>query len=323
MAKFAWLTGCILLLFAMPLRAACTLSGSNTGSFGSQSSFVINSAVQSTSATFSLSCDTVLNLLTSDSVTLTYLGATPAAGGTRATLRRTDDPTNPDNLPVVVCSQAGCANNSEVSIGGTYTWSGSTLLGLLNSKRYSLPLYFRTVAGQNISAGPYQVTLNFRFDWNICSVGVAACITYQSGSGTPGTTLTLTVTNDCTAISAPAVSFDSAPLVQNFKSVSQTIGITCTKGSSYTVGVDNGTHASGATRRMANGGNFMNYEIYKSNGIDRWGSTGAERWSSGASSAVSSDGLLRSYSYVARVLTNQTTPPAGSYTDTLVVDITF
>lgn len=323
MARYAWLIGLILLCAASPLRAACTLSGSNTGAFGTQSSFVVNTTVQSTSATFSLSCDTVLNLLTSDSVTLTYLGATPAATGTRASLRRTDQPANTDNVPVVVCGQAACAGNSEVAVGGTYVWSGSTLLGLLTSKRYDLPIYYRTVAGQNVSAGPYQVVLNFRIDWNICSLGVAVCLAYQSGNGSPTTTLTLTVTNDCTAITAPAVSFDSAPLVQNFKSVSQTVGITCTKGSSYTVGVSNGNNASGSQRRMASGANFMSYEIYKSNGTDRWGSVGAERWASAASSAASSDGLLRSYNYVAKVLTTQTTPPAGSYTDTLVVDIAF
>jgi spore coat protein U-like protein len=323
MVKYFWLTGLLLLAVAMPLRAACTLSGSNTASFGTQSSFVVNTTVQSTSATFSLSCDTVLNLLTSDNVTLTYLSATPAATGTRGSLRRTDVPANTDNVPVVVCGQAACANNSEVLIGGTYTWSGSTLLGLLTSKRYDLPIYFRTVSGQNVSAGPYQVVLNFRIDWNICSLGVAVCLAYQTGSSSPTSTLSLTVTNDCTAITAPAVSFDSAPLVQNFKSVSQTVGITCTKGSIYTVGVDNGTHASGSVRRMASGGNFMNYEIYKSNGTDRWGSVGAERWASAASSAVSTDGLLRSYSYVAKVLTTQTTPPAGTYTDTVVVDIAF
>ncbi|WP_455428298.1 spore coat U domain-containing protein [Dryocola sp. LX212] len=321
--KICLLLGLLLLFFAAPVRAACTLSGSNTGSFGTQSSFVVNTTVQSTSATLSLSCDTVLNLLTSDSVTLTYISATPAATGTRGSLRRTDVPANTDNVPVIVCGQAACANNSEVQVGGTYTWSGATLLGLLSSKRYDLPLYFRTVAGQNVSAGPYRVVLNFRVDWNICSLGVAVCLAYQSGNSSPTTTLSLTVTNDCTAISAPTVNFDSAPLVQNFKSVSQTVGITCTKGSTYTVGLDNGIHPNGTVRRMASGSNFMNYEVYKSNGTDRWGSLGAERWASGVSSSVSTDGLLRSYNYVAKVLTAQTTPPAGTYTDTLVVDIAF
>ncbi|MFX4315087.1 fimbrial protein, partial [Enterobacter sp. 63] len=33
--------------------------------------------------------------------------------------------------------------------------------------------------------------------------------------------------------------------------------------------------------------------------------------------------LLRTYNYTAKVLTNQTTPPAGTYSDTLIVDVAF
>lgn len=312
----------LLLFIAQPVSAACT-QGGQSGAFGTQSSFVINSTVQNTSTTLTLDCDTVLNLLTSDSIKMTYLGATPVVSGTRGLLRRTDVPTNPDNVPVVVCTQAACAGSSEVQVGGTYTWSGNTLLNLLASKRYSLPIYLRTVAGQNVSAGPYRVVLNLRLDWNICSLGVAACLAFQTGNGSVDIAITLTITNDCSTISAPAVNFDSTPLVQNFKSISQSIAITCTKGSSYTVGVSNGANASGNVRRMKSGNNYMSYEIYKSNGTDRWGSLGAERWASAASSGLSSDGLLRNYNYVAKVLTTQTTPPAGSYIDTLVVDVVF
>jgi spore coat protein U-like protein len=74
---------------------------------------------------------------------------------------------------------------------------------------------------------------------------------------------------------------------------------------------------------MASGNNRMSYEIYKEATANRWGSSGSERWSSGASSQVSADGLLRSYNYTARVLTTQATPPAGNYSDTLVVDVAF
>lgn len=318
-----WLLAATLLLFiTTPAYAACTQGGQN-GSFGSQSSFVINSTVQNTSAAFTLDCDTVLNLLTSDSIKLTYLGATPVTTGVRGLLKRTDDTTNTDNVPVVVCVQSGCTAGSEVQVGGTYTWSGGTLLNLLTNKRYTLPLYLRTVAGQNVSAGPYRVVINLRLDWSICNLGVAVCLGYQTGNGTVNIAVTLTVTNDCSTIAAPAVNFDSAPLVQNFKSISQSIAVTCTKGSTYTVGVSNGANATGNGRRMKSGNNYMSYEIYKSNGTDRWGSLGTERWSSAVSSGLSTDGLLRNYNYVAKVLTNQSTPPAGSYTDTLVVDVAF
>lgn len=74
---------------------------------------------------------------------------------------------------------------------------------------------------------------------------------------------------------------------------------------------------------MVSGSNAMSYDIYKEATGNRWGGSGSERWSSAVSSQVSSDGLLRTFNYTAKVLTNQATPPAGTYTDTLIVDVAF
>lgn len=74
---------------------------------------------------------------------------------------------------------------------------------------------------------------------------------------------------------------------------------------------------------MASGNNRLSYEIYKASTTNRGGSVGTERWASSASSSTSSDGLLRTYNYTAVVLPSQSTPPAGTYTDTVVVDIAF
>jgi len=135
--------------------------------------------------------------------------------------------------------------------------------------------------------------------------------------------VTLTVTNDCSTITAPNLNFASAPLVKDFAPVSQTIAITCTKGSTYTVGINNGNNAVGSVRNMASGANRLSYEIYKGSTTNRWGVSGTERWASTSASQVSTDGLLKSYQYTARILATQNTPPAGSYTDTLVVDVAF
>lgn len=51
--------------------------------------------------------------------------------------------------------------------------------------------------------------------------------------------MTLTVTNDC-QITTPNISFASAPVVAGFGTVSQGINVSCTKGSNYTVGLDDG-----------------------------------------------------------------------------------
>jgi spore coat protein U-like protein len=74
---------------------------------------------------------------------------------------------------------------------------------------------------------------------------------------------------------------------------------------------------------MVSGSNSMSYDIYKGSTSNRWGPTGTDRWASSAASSVSSDGTVNTYTYIAKMLSGQSTPPTGSYTDTLVVDVAF
>lgn len=312
----------LLMLVASGGKAACTLSTGNAA-FGTLTSFAVSGSEPQITFNLVVECDTILNLLTNDAVTLNYTSASFSTGS-RATLRRTDVPSNLDAVPVRLCGQQNCSSTTEVTTGQSYTWSGNTLLSLLTSRRYTLPLYLRLVGGQSVSAGPYRVTLNFSVSYSVCSLGISLlCTTAQTGTRTLSTQVDLTVTNDCITINAPNVNFGSAPLVRDFPTISQSVGITCTKGSSYTVGINNGSWANGNVRNMAFGANRLSYDIYKGSTTNRWGSTGAERWDSNSSSAVSKDGLLRTYNYTARILSGQTTPPVGDYSDTLLIDIAF
>lgn len=314
----------ILLLFSGGSWAACNVTTVNA-SFGSVTSFALSGTGEvATTGTLVVACDAILNLLTSDSVTLNFISASVSANG-RGTMKRTDNTAIADVIPIRLCGQSGCASSSEVQTTKSYTWGGSTLLNLIGGKQYNIPLYFRTVAGQNVTAGPYQVTLNFSITYSVCSVGVLnLCLSgQQTGTTNTSITVNMNVTNDCSAMTTPDVNFNSAPLVQNFPTVSQAIAVTCTKGSSYTIGINNGANALNNVRRMVSGANYMSYDIYKEATTNRWGGSGAERWASSASSQLSADGLLRTYNYTAKVLTNQITPPAGTYTDTLIVDVTF
>lgn len=314
----------LLWLISSPLYAACTVTMANAA-FGSLSSFTVNSSEQQTSANLVVTCDTILTLLTNDMVSMSVQSAS-ATSGTRPAMKRTDNTTVTDAVPVRVCGTASCSNTTETAVGQSYSWSGSTLLGLLSSKSYTLPIYFRTVSGQSVSAGPYQVNVTLSVSYSVCPTGVAGiCLgTPQTGTVAVTTQVTMTVTTDCITISAPDVNFGSAPLVSNFPSVSQSVSITCTKGSTYTLGINNGVNAgAGTVRKMVNGSNAMSYDIYKGSTSNRWGSTGTERWASSAASSVSSDGTVSTYGYTARMLSGQSTPPAGTYTDTLVVDVAF
>lgn len=318
----------LLSLFPLVSKAACTLPAS-TASFGTVTTFVVNTTASTTSTSANVNCGSgsVLSLLTGNAISLQLASATNSSG-TRATLKRSGD-TGTDNIPVQLCTDSACA--SELPLGGTAWVAGQAqllnLIGLLGGLNFSIPLYLRTVPGQVVAAGTYTGTLNVLVNYNICTgiglLGLCISADQQLGSGTIPVTVTLVVTNDCTTITAPNVSFGSAPLVGSFSSVSQTINVICSKGSTYSVGLSNGSYAAGSVRNMANGANRLNYEIYKGTSSNRWGPGGTERWSSAASTSVSSDGLTRGYNYTARILTSQSTPPAGNYSDSVVVDLAF
>lgn len=318
------LTLVLLLISISQAWSACRASFSNASpSLGTQvSSFVLNTTEQSSTLNLVLDCDSTLSLLTNDSATLTAVSPTSFVGD-RAVMKRIDDTNSTDTIAIKLCGLTSCSAASEVTRIQGYTWSGSVLLTLLGSKRYTLPLFLRTVNGQTVSAGTYQGVLTLNLYYSICADGALfLCGTNQQGNLPLTLTVSMTVANDCTAITAAALNFDSAPVAKSFPTRSGSIGVTCTKGYAYTLGIDNGLYASGAVRRMASGTtNRLSYEIYKGSTTSRWGVSGSERWASAISSAVSTDGTLRTFNYTAQVLPNQTTPPAGTYSDTLTIDI--
>ncbi|XBS69711.1 spore coat U domain-containing protein [Acerihabitans sp. KWT182] len=234
-----------------------------------------------------------------------------------------------DNVPVQLCSTADCS--TELTINGPSVNYNSSqlvnLIGLMGGLNFSIPLYIRTLTGQNVAAGTYSGTLNVLTRYAICTgigaAGQCAPGSLQSGSTVAPLTVSLVITNDCVSISAPNINFGSAPLVTAFSPVSQTLTVVCTKGSAYTVGLNNGGNAVNNVRNMANGGSLISYDIFKGAGGNRWGDSGGDRWSSSLASSVSSDGTLRSYSYVAQILPGQTTPLPGTYSDSLIVDLSF
>lgn len=321
---------CLLLLsgFSGALQAACTLPAS-TASFGSVTSFAVNSAASTSSTTANVNCGagSTVSLLSGNNITLRLASATTVSG-TRGTLTLAGT-TGGDAIPVQLCTVSTCA--TELTIGAAAITYNSTqlanLIGLLGGLNFSIPLYLRTVPGQVVAAGTYSGTLNLAVTYRICT-GLAAlglCLAgqEQNGSGTLPISVTMTITNDCTTITAPNINFGSAPLVSGFSAVSQSISVICTKGSTYTVGLSNGNNANGSVRNMANGTNRLSYEIYKGSSSNRWGPAAAERQSSANAATVSSNGLTRTFPYTARILTNQNTPVAGTYTDSVVVDLAF
>ena len=132
-----------------------------------------------------------------------------------------------------------------------------------------------------------------------------------------------TVSANCTASTTP-VAFGTVDVIGN-SDVDGTGGlaVTCTSGTAWTASADTGagTGATLATRKMANGANLLNYVLY----------TDSERtsiWGDGAGGTTATfsgtgTGSAQSSTIYARVPTGQTSLPAGDYTDTVTVTVTY
>lgn len=306
--------------------AACHLAESApTASFGNVSSFAVAAGAQQTSAapgagvrcTGSLLGIIVLNDRVDATLNSANGGDLVSANGDR----------------IGYDTFADAARQEQLQLGVTYNYYNSYvlgLLGLLGGTAADMPMYVRTrpeTAG-NVAAGIYTDTLTVNWSWSVCSgIGLLGiCLGRDTGSGTSVISLTLEVVPDC-AINAPDLDFGSAPLISGFSPVTRTINIRCTKGESYDVGLSDGSHAKGGQRRMQAVSGHLAYELYKGvSGAQRWGSQGAQRRAANEAEVNpgSADGQ-NDQGFVLRgvIDPNQPTPPAGTYTDMVVVDVEF
>jgi spore coat protein U-like protein len=99
-----------------------------------------------------------------------------------------------------------------------------------------------------------------------------------------------------------------------------TITVTCSNSTGYNIGLGAGT-APGATvttRSMVNGAALVNYRLYRDSGrTQNWGQTVGTDTVAGTG-----NGTAQSISVYGRVPV-QTTPAAGTYTDTVAVTVTY
>ena len=189
-----------------------------------------------------------------------------------------------------------------------------------SSTQGSATMYGRVVAGQTSAVpGPYQDS----FAGNHTAITVN-----ESNSSPPGScstsiidqfpfTVTATVTSQC-SVSASTLDFGSVGLLLANTDGTSSVSVQCASGVAYQVGLDNGQHATGTTRRMQGPGGLVTYELYRnSTRTQRWGSTLNTDTVTG-----SGNGGSQTLTVYGRV-PNQTTPSAGTYNDTITVTVTY
>lgn len=188
----------------------------------------------------------------------------------------------------------------------------------------SIPVYARLFGNQSAATtGTYSSTFStpqVRITGELTNWGYGSCSTTgnsDAGNFSP-LLITAKVAPACT-VTATDLDFGTINgfLTSNIDSQS-TIGVTCVSGTSYQVGLDNGTFYNAGTRTMQGPGGQIAYALYRDSGRSLpWGHTLGTDTASG-----SGNGAQQNYTVYGRV-PPQTTPSAGTYQDTVTVDVTY
>ncbi|MDH4226674.1 MAG: spore coat U domain-containing protein [Deltaproteobacteria bacterium] len=96
------------------------------------------------------------------------------------------------------------------------------------------------------------------------------------------------------------------------------VTVNCPGTTPYNIGLDNGLHYAAPYRRLQNGASFANYDLYKdASRTQKWGLALTEELVYGMGT-----GTDQTYSVFSRVFAVQSLPP-GTYTDTVIVTVTY
>jgi spore coat protein U-like protein len=141
-------------------------------------------------------------------------------------------------------------------------------------------------------------------------------------TATASLTVSATVAKNC-SIATTAVAFGNYdPVVSNATSPldgTGTVVVTCTKGAGTRIDLGLGANASGTTRRMSGGTDFLTYELYQNSSRSTvWGSGVA----AGETIVTAPSKAARTFTVYGRVPAGQDVA-AGSYNDTVIATINF
>ncbi len=152
----------------------------------------------------------------------------------------------------------------------------------------------------------------------------ATAASSQAATTTSSLSVTATAAAACTLSATPAAFGTlSASAATN---ATGTITVNCTNGDALTIALDAGANASGTQRRLANAGNFLNYNLYQPTAAGNAQAAGPVAWGDGAglgtTFATTSTGSAQVFNVYGQVPTGQTLY-VGSYTDTVTVTLSY
>jgi spore coat protein U-like protein len=151
---------------------------------------------------------------------------------------------------------------------------------------------------------------------------IAAPAPALAGTQTTTMSVSATVTANCT-VSATPIAFGSVNTLSGSNvDANGTVTVSCTNGSPWTLSANagGGSGATMAVRRMTAGANTLNYTIHTTAGH---GTVWGDGTASTATLGNTGTGAAQTVTVYGRVFSGQTGVPAGSYSDTVNVTVTY
>jgi len=307
----------ILLSQDIAFAQTCSFSMSNVN-FGTVN--LLGGGSVDTTATLSYSCSMPLGLLT-------YVRICPnvnaGSGGSSGSVRTMLSGTNSLSYQLFTDSSRtilwGSVTNT--ALGGPPSIDLAVTPGTSNSGSYTM--YGRIVTGQAATpGGTYLSTFSggqTRFNYGGYGplTAATACASLTTNPEQVSFTVNAVVNRTCT-VTAQNINFGSHGVISSNVDANGALSVSCTPDLPYTISLNGGlSNAEPTQRRMTLGTNAIIYGLYSNAARSvAWGSAVGQTLSgTGTGSAQN----IPVYGRVAR----QTTPPPGTYSDTVVVTVTY
>ncbi|ENW85094.1 hypothetical protein F906_02882 [Acinetobacter pseudolwoffii] len=146
-------------------------------------------------------------------------------------------------------------------------------------------------------------------------------------SGSQDFNFTYTVPTFCQFNSTNEVNFGSIRDIGTLKNNIDSNGAvmtTCNAGTPYSIYLDNGKHFESG-RRMSSGSNYLPYQLYKESArTNIWNTDGGTSNINGSGGvSLTGTGSQQTTPVFGRITQGTVLPPPGSYTDTVIVTVTY
>lgn len=319
-----------ILLWLAPAANALTCSvGGASGSYGAVD--ILSGSTVTTTTTFNVSCSGSANQTAglcvqlgqgspNSNTSIRYLGV--GGAGTNTITHEIFS----DSAMTVIWGAWGYNSVAAYATSGV---AFNLSLGPTGNASHTFTVYGRLNGGQ-------QTAIPGSYSWTTATPNVS----YQSGSttcasapsssvnaGSGATTWTATISANCN-IGVSTMNFGSVSSISANIDSTATITAQCTNTTPYSIGLNNGANASGSQNRMRLGAttNYINYEIYTDSARTHlWSTTTSTTSCTGGTSTcvlATGTGSNQTVTIYGRVPA-QSLPAAGTFTDTVVVTVTF